>query len=157
MDRENMFEKSLERAVIISFILMMITVILQVVSRYALPWSPAWTEELARFCFVYMVSLGAGLAVKDKAYVRVSIIFDKISRKAGLILENVILGSLILLMAVMLYYSFSLMQVVTLQQSASMKVNMAFIYFSMTAMSSLVLAYAAIDFFVNLKLIKASR
>ena len=45
-------DKILEWAVTISFMVMILTVVIQVVSRYALPWSPHWTEEMARFCYI---------------------------------------------------------------------------------------------------------
>lgn len=56
----------------LSFILMIAVVLLQVIARYLLPWAPNWTEELARFCFIYLVSMGAALAVKDNGYVSVN-------------------------------------------------------------------------------------
>lgn len=36
------------------------TVLLQICSRLFLPFSIAWTEELSRYLFVYMVALSAG-------------------------------------------------------------------------------------------------
>ncbi len=147
-------EKVLEGAVICSFGVMMLSVCLQVVSRYALPWSPSWTEELARFCFIYMVSLGAGLAIKDKSYVRVGVIFDRLTPKSRIILENCILSFIGLLMGTMLVYSVPLIRIVTLQQSASMKLNMGFVYFSMFAMSALILWYTIKEIISNSKNLK---
>jgi TRAP-type C4-dicarboxylate transport system permease small subunit len=46
-------DKVLSFLVVSSFILMIAVVILQILARYALPWSPNWTEEMARFCFIY--------------------------------------------------------------------------------------------------------
>lgn len=150
-------EKLLELAVTCSFVVMMLSVCLQVVSRYALPWSPSWTEELARFCFIYMVSLGAGLAIKDKSYVRVGVIFDKLAPKFRIILENGILSCIGILMGFMLVYSVPLIRIVTLQQSASMKLNMGLVYFSMFAMSSLVLWYVIREIIINSKTLKLLR
>lgn len=148
------FEKLLELAVICSFVVMMLSVCLQVFSRYALPWSPSWTEELARFCFIYMVSLGAGLAIKDRSYVRVGVIFDKLAPRSRIILENCILSCIGILMGFMLVYSVPLIYIVTLQQSASMKLNMGMVYFSMFAMSALVLGYVMREIIINSKTLK---
>lgn len=147
-------ERILELAVICSFVVMMLSVCLQVISRYALPWSPSWTEELARFCFIYMVSLGAGLAIKDKSYVRVGVIFDKLSPKFRIIMENCILSCIGILMGFMMVYSVPLIRIVTLQQSASMKLNMGMVYFSMFAMSALVLGYVMREIIINSKTLK---
>lgn len=150
-------ERVLEGAVICSFVVMMLSVCIQVVSRYALPWSPSWTEELARFCFIYMVSLGAGLAIKDKSYVRVGVIFDRLTPKSRIKLEVFILSCIGLLMGTMLYFSVPLIRIVTLQQSASMKLNMGLVYFSMFAMSALVLYYVIREIVINNKTLKLLR
>jgi TRAP-type transport system small permease protein len=145
------FEGVLELAVICTFVLMMLSVCIQVFARYALPWSPSWTEELARFCFIYMVSLGAGLAVKDKGYVRVGVLFDRLGPRSGIRLEIAILSCIGVLMGCMLYFSIPLIRIVTLQQSASMKLNMGLVYFSMLAMSAVVLGYVIREIFINCK------
>ena len=141
----------LEWAVTISFMMMIITVMIQVVARYALPWSPHWTEEMARFCFIYMVSLGAGLAVKDRSYINVSIFLDWLDSKSRLWMDTMILLAIILLMFFMFVFSIPLIEIVSLQNSASMKINMAVIYFSMSAMSFLVLFYSILAIRSNLK------
>jgi TRAP-type C4-dicarboxylate transport system permease small subunit len=144
-------DKILEVAVTISFILMIITVMIQVIARYGLPWSPHWTEEMARFCFIYMVSLGAGLAVKDRSYINVSIFLDWLDSRTRIWMDTMILLAIILLMMFMFVFSLPLMEIVSLQNSASMKINMAVIYFSMSAMSFLVLFYSILAIRSNLK------
>lgn len=144
-------DKILEWAVVTSFILMIVTVIIQVVARYALPWSPHWTEELARFSFIYMISLGSGLAVKDRIYVNVSSILDRFTPKGKFIMDNLILSCIILLMGTMFFYSFPLIRIVTLQNSASLKINMGVIYFSMTCMGFFVMIYSFFEILQNFK------
>ncbi len=135
-------DKILEWAVTISFMLMIVVVLIQVVSRNILPWSPHWTEELARFCFSYMVSLGAGLAVKDRAYVNVTFFLDRISGPWRFYMDSLILLGVIALMACMFIYNIPLLEIVSLQKSAALQINMALIYFSMTIMSFLIAMYA---------------
>lgn len=150
-------DKILEWAVTISFILMITTVMIQVIARYALPWSPHWTEELARFCFIYMVSLGAGLAVKDRAYINVSIFLDGLNAKGKIWMDSIILFSIMILMLFMLVFSIPLVKIVSLQDSASMRINMAFIYFSMTCMSFFVAYYSLHELLKNLGKILRNR
>lgn len=150
-------DKVLEWAVIGCFILMILTVCLQVFARYALPWSPPWTEELARFAFIYMVSLGAGLAIKDRSYVNVDILLQSLGERKRVILDSFILMLISLLMGLMLWYAIPLVQIVKLQQSASLKLNMAFVYFSMCCMAALVLFYALRELQKNIHLLRGSR
>ncbi len=141
----NNIEKALSLALVISTSAMILVVVLQIFARYALPWSPDWTEEMARFCFIYMVSLGAGLALKENAYVSVTTILGKFSSKGKLYMESLILGSVAMLMIIMLVYSIFLLNIVKLQTSAALQLNMALIYFSMVVMSFFVLLYSIIQ------------
>lgn len=135
-------EKAVSLALIVSTSAMVLVVMLQIFARFALPWSPDWTEEMARFCFIYMVSLGAGLALKENAYVGVLTILEKMSDKWRRLIECVILGFIAALMFIMFIFCFPLMNIVKLQTSAALQINMAVIYFAMMLMSFLVMLYA---------------
>src|SRR5690606_12585060 len=147
-------DKILEWSVVISFMLMIVVVMLQIIARYALPWSPHWTEEMARFCFIYMVSLGAGLAIKDRAYVNVTTLLDELKGPVRFYADSMILLSIIVLMVCMLIYSIPLLKIVSLQNSAALQINMSIIYFSMTAMSFLVALYAGVQLLANYKIFR---
>lgn len=135
-------DRALSVALVISALAMVLIVLLQIIARFALSWSPHWTEEMARFCFLYMVSLGAGLALKDDAYVSVAIFLRRLPDKARLYMECVILLSICVLMISMFVSGFPLLEIVKLQTSAALQINMVFIYFSMILMSFLVTVYA---------------
>lgn len=137
-------DKALSWALVISAMAMILVVLLQIIARYALPWSPHWTEEVARFSFIYMVSFGAGLALKDNAYVNVTTLLAKLPPKAKLYMESLILLFICVLMLSMFAYSFPLLKIVKLQHSAALQINMAFIYFSMMGMSFFVSLYAIV-------------
>lgn len=140
----NYMDKALAGALVISTSAMILVVLLQILARYALPWAPDWTEEMARFCFIYMVSLGAGLAMKDNTYVSVTTFLNKLPAKARIYMESIILISISLLMLIMFLYSFSLINIVRLHTSSALQINMALIYFSMMLMSFFVMLYAIV-------------
>ena len=144
-------DKVLEWTVIANFILMIIVVLIQVIARYALPWSPHWTEELARFSFIYLVSLGAGLAIKDRAYINVTTLLHKIKGRMRFYLDSFILICTMVLMIFMFIHSIPLLEIVSLQSSAALQVNMVIIYFSMTCMSFLVFLYCLAELVSNYK------
>jgi TRAP-type transport system small permease protein len=144
-------DKALSFLVTTSFALMIAVVVLQVVARYALPWAPNWTEELARFCFIYMVSLGAGLAIKEREYVSVDTLFEYLSPSAKKRLELLILAFIVLLMTVMFFFSIPLVKIVQIRQSPAMGLTMSFMYLSMSAMGLFVSLYAGRQFFLRLK------
>lgn len=57
------------------------SVVIQIFSRTLLPRTPSWTEEVARYFFVYAVAFAAGLAVRANAYVSVDILVSYIPSK----------------------------------------------------------------------------
>lgn len=149
----NKFEIFFEWALVFCTSLMVLVVILQIFARYVLPWSPHWTEEVARFSFIYMVSIGAGLALKDNLYVNVTTFLDRFSPQKRIYMESVILCFIIALMLVMFVSSFPLINIVKIQISAALQINMALIYFSMMLLSFLVMLYAGLKLKEKLKLL----
>jgi len=51
-------------------------VFIEVVRRFVLEYSSYWGEETARYAFIYLVWIGAAAAVKNRAHLRIDIIFD---------------------------------------------------------------------------------
>ncbi|WP_372001080.1 TRAP transporter small permease [Tistrella mobilis] len=56
--------------------LMMMSLILQVFSRYVLGQGFTWTEELALFLFTWVVLLAATTAIRDDGHVRLQLFVD---------------------------------------------------------------------------------
>ena len=54
-----------------------VTVSIQVFSRYFLENVPAWTEEASRILFIYAIAFASGLAFKGNYFVKLNI-FKKI-------------------------------------------------------------------------------
>jgi TRAP-type C4-dicarboxylate transport system permease small subunit len=53
------------------------TTLLQVLSRYVLSKPLDWTEEVARYIFVWVGMLGAGIAAKDRAHFFVDLLLER--------------------------------------------------------------------------------
>ena len=53
------------------------TTLLQVLSRYVLRHPFDWTEEAARYIFVWVAMLGAGMAAKDRAHFFVDLLLER--------------------------------------------------------------------------------
>lgn len=52
------------------------SVLIQVISRTFLPTAPNWTEEAARFLFIYMVAFAGNTAVVNNEYVGVEMLTE---------------------------------------------------------------------------------
>jgi TRAP-type C4-dicarboxylate transport system permease small subunit len=63
--------------------LLVATTLLQVLSRYVLRHPFDWTEEAARYIFVWVAMLGAGMAAKDRAHFFVDLLLERMPPRPG--------------------------------------------------------------------------
>jgi len=77
MNKKDFVQKILETCAFISFSSLVITVLIQIFTRYLpLGISFIWTEEMTRFLFIYSVAFSAPLAMKKREYVNVDLILN---------------------------------------------------------------------------------
>ncbi len=101
---------------------------LQVVMRYVFSNSLSWSEELARFTFIWMVYLGISYACKHMKHIRIEASLALFPRKwRGVV---VILGDVILLCfaAFVAYKGMDIVKFQHISKSAALKIPMSFIY-----------------------------
>lgn len=72
----DLLEKFLKFFLIVITGAMIIIIVYQVFGRYVINQAPSWTEEIARFCLVWLSFLGAALIVKYKTSIRVTFLVD---------------------------------------------------------------------------------
>lgn len=79
----NMAINKLNRMVILIivplFTIMSIVTLIQVLFRYVFKLPLSWTEELARFLFVWVVFLGSAVSVKELGHVGVEYFVSRLS------------------------------------------------------------------------------
>ncbi|MCP4385733.1 MAG: TRAP transporter small permease [Hyphomicrobiales bacterium] len=79
---------------------LIVPVALQILSRHTgLIPRYIWTEEIARFCFVWIVLLGAMIAVRDRTHFDVDVLPHP-SSKIGQLISRLIVHAAILLVAI---------------------------------------------------------
>lgn len=66
---------------VIFYLTFVICVLVQVISRNFLPSAPSWTEEAARYSFIYMVAFGCAVAVHRSEFVNVEFLHDALQPK----------------------------------------------------------------------------
>ncbi|MBB3772707.1 TRAP-type C4-dicarboxylate transport system permease small subunit [Angulomicrobium tetraedrale] len=62
--------------ILAAFLVLSGSVLLQVFARTFLASAPVWTEELTRFCLIYIGALGAGLALRSGDLVNVDLLCE---------------------------------------------------------------------------------
>jgi TRAP-type C4-dicarboxylate transport system permease small subunit len=78
-----MIQKNMKYAVAILFTGMVVLVFTNVVSRYFLNFAIAWTEEVSRFMFIWVVFLSAVLAYVNDEHLKLDILEKKLPEKTG--------------------------------------------------------------------------
>lgn len=83
-------DENLEKYLSIGLFGMMIFLcVLQVVFRYLINTSLAWTEELARYCFIASIYFGASYGIKNDEHIRVEIFNSILPKKAAFCLRTI--------------------------------------------------------------------
>lgn len=121
------------------------TVLLQIFARFLLESAPSWTEEASRFLFIYAISFASGLAMKQKYYVHLDLIFNKLSPKGQQLLEFLIACLIVLLFGIFTFYSVQFIELGHAETSPSMSIPMSFAFFSMFIMGLSISFFAWID------------
>ncbi|HSB69165.1 MAG TPA: TRAP transporter small permease [Candidatus Methylomirabilis sp.] len=80
-------KRHLERFNAFLLCIMFLTTLFQVVARVILGVSSVWSEELARFLYVWLVFLGAALLIRDDEHIRVGVLTDRMGKRAGSMLR----------------------------------------------------------------------
>jgi len=86
MSERKSFWKSLddnaERWLLLGFYGMIVaTIVVEVFRRFVLSYSSIWGEEIARYAFIYLAWVGASIAVKDRAHIRIDVILHYLSER----------------------------------------------------------------------------
>jgi len=63
------------------FIIMNLSIFSQVVMRKLFNSSLSWSEELARYCLIWMVFFGISYGVKIQRHIKIDLIYDRLSEK----------------------------------------------------------------------------
>lgn len=104
----------------------------QVVMRYIFKNSLAWSEELARYLFLYMIWIGASYAVKRESHLRIEIIKDKIPENYQKSFETFIMLIWLAFSVFLFIYSLKLTVMIHArgQLSPAMRIPMSYAYAS---------------------------
>ena len=105
------YNKAEEYLLVYTLMLMVIIIFMQVIMRYVFNSSLSWSEEFARYLFVWQVFLAASIGVKNNNQIRVEIFTSKIKGlKSKQILElfiNILMIALYVVVLIAGYKSFS--------------------------------------------------
>ena len=93
MPRKYGFEACIAGAL---FIVLFLVILLQILGRTPLVRGPVWTEELARWIWVWMALIGIGTVERDRAHLRMGFLVELlpqgVQRAIGMVTDLIYLG-----------------------------------------------------------------
>ncbi len=109
--------------------LLMIPVALQIFARYiGLIPRYIWTEEMARFCFIWIILIGSMIAVRDGTHFNVDLL-PQPKTKRGQALANLFVDFIIFLVAlIFIVWGWPLVKFGLMQESEMAELPMVYIY-----------------------------
>lgn len=124
-------DKYVEESIMMFFTtIMLIVVLMQIFMRFVMNDSLAWSEELARFCFIWIVFIGVSYGVKHQRHIKVDLLLVFCKAKGKLffdLLSNLLfLGFGLLILVYGLKISFLFLELN--QTSPGLKVPMGLVY-----------------------------
>ena len=163
MDREdramanikNGLNKILELICCVLFVFITVVGTYQIVVRYVFNNPSTVSEELLTYSFTWLALLAAALVFGKKDHMRVSFIADKFEGKSAIILGIVTeLITLVFAALVLIYGGTSITQLTTTQITASLGINMSYIYMILPLCGTIIVIYNILNILEYLKKLK---
>lgn len=98
-------------ALLVFYTMLVATMAVEVVRREVFAYSSIWGEEVVRYSFIYLAWIGAAAAVRERAHIRIDVLFSFVGPRIKALLY--IFGDLVMLgMAVLaVWWSFETVSV----------------------------------------------
>jgi len=149
----NGYYKFLKIALAVLMGLLVIPVVLQIISRY-LGIIPRyiWTEEMARFCFIWVILVGSMIAVRDGTHFSVDLL-PKAKTSRGKAISNMFIDFWILVTAfIFIIWGWPLVKFGLLQTSEMAELPMVYIYIAWPVAGITWILFLIEKFIDNIKL-----
>ncbi|WP_088104458.1 TRAP transporter small permease [Halalkalibacter urbisdiaboli] len=119
-----------ELFLVIFSIVMVVVIALQVFMRYVLDSSLHWSEELARYCFIWLVYIGISYGVKKQRHIKVDVVLILLKDKWKIVLN--IISNLVFLAFAMfiIFYGYTIVSKLLTwgQTSPALQIPMGLVY-----------------------------
>ena len=120
--------KTTEFVIVFLFVALVTIVFYQVVARYIFSDPPSWTEELARYCQVWIILLASSICIRKGSHLAVDYFGHKLGLRAKRILDIVMSSLIVLYILIVIIFGWKLMVVGQYQLSPALQVKMSFVY-----------------------------
>ena len=131
-----------ERVCIVLMAVLVADVFLGVWSRYVMHATFQWYDEVARLCFVWMIFLGAAVAVRRGAHFRLHLLIDRFGPTARRRVDLVVIVVVIAFAAVLLAGGIAIAPLARRQVTDALEISMLWFYGALPVGGALMIAFA---------------
>ena len=131
-----------ERVCIVLMTVLVADVFLGVWSRYVMHATFQWYDEVARLCFVWMIFLGAAVAVRRGAHFRLHLLIDRFGPSARRRVDLVVLVVVIAFAAVLLAGGIAIAPLARRQVTDALEISMLWFYGALPVGGALMIMFA---------------
>lgn len=125
---------------------MLVIIFAQVVTRYFFGYTPEWSEELARFLFVWVVFLGSALIMGESGHLAVQFLPDKFKGTIlGSVLDMIINATGYAFIILLLTQGWKMTSIMTFQRAPGLDIPMSWVYVVIPVSCVLMLLYLVKD------------
>ncbi|MDE2751126.1 MAG: TRAP transporter small permease [Gemmatimonadota bacterium] len=103
-------------------------VLLQVLMRYLFAQPNPWSEEVSRFCFIWLSLLGASLAVEHRAHFRFEQVTKKLAPRARRVVEAGARVAVLVFSLLLIGTGIALVDLTAGERSAALNLPVALVY-----------------------------
>ena len=134
-------KQPLEMSLCVILVAIVLVTFLQVLFRYIFHLSLAWSEELAKYLFLWLASLAAAYAFKTKSHFALRFLVDRFGKRLQRITETLVAFIVSGFLAIFIWKSVEYTIGMAKQVSPSIQMSMAIPYSSVVVGGMLMLYY----------------
>ncbi len=130
-------------SVIVISVVMVIVTLSQVIFRYVIAAPLPWSEELARYCFVWIVFLGGAIGLSRGIHLGVDLFVNLLPKAVRRGLDTLTYAIIAAFAATIIYASYPVINMNMFQRSPALGVQMSWIYVAIPISMALIFLICA--------------
>ncbi|MBN2396403.1 MAG: TRAP transporter small permease [Candidatus Atribacteria bacterium] len=143
--------KVLQSISVVSIGAMLVIIFIQVIFRYVFQHSLTFSEELARYLFVYTVFFGTAVVSKNNGHIIMEALTDHLKGKLAKYTKIFAYCCTIIFIFILFYYGIRMMVISSYQLSPALRISMSYVYLAIPVSAFVMLCNLLILIYDTLK------
>lgn len=115
---------------IMFFTVMVIAALLQIFTRYVINHSIPWTDELARYTFIWSTMLGAALVHRKRGHIMIDLLVSRLKGRSQALIRIIVDFFSLMILLVLAVQGVNLLSIGAMQTTPALGVKMSYVMLS---------------------------